>query len=174
MAGYTPINYSTPNDGLGDPLRDMAIKCDTMFSELFNTAVFKVAGKDLSSNDFTDLEQTKLSGIAAGAEVNVQSDLAQDDDTQDDFIKNRDSFFNSVPLVIDVTIGVTFGFPAGTQTFDLPENNSIALLVVINGTVQYRSTAGNAGLTNTYVQNTGSITLNEITENNNYIYIEYK
>jgi hypothetical protein len=36
--------------------------------------VDKVAGKGLSTNDFTDTLKTKLDGIAAGAEVNVNAD----------------------------------------------------------------------------------------------------
>lgn len=36
--------------------------------------VDKVAGKDLSTNDYTTAEKTKLSGIATGAEVNVNPD----------------------------------------------------------------------------------------------------
>lgn len=172
--GYTPIDYSTPNDGLGDALRDAFIKTDNMFSELYAQAVFKVAGKDLSSNDFTDAEQTKLAGIAAGAEVNVQSDLAQEDDTQDDFVKGQSAFFGTDPLILDFTIDVTPGYPAGIQTIPLPASSNLATLVVINGTVQYRSTTGNASLTNTYVSNPGEVILTEITETNNYIYIEYK
>lgn len=38
---------------------------------------------------FTATEQSKLSGIAAGAEVNVQSDWNQSDSTADDYIKNK-------------------------------------------------------------------------------------
>lgn len=48
-----------------------------------------VSGKGLSTNDFTDADVTKLSGIAAGAEVNVQSDWTQSDTSADDFIKNK-------------------------------------------------------------------------------------
>lgn len=51
--------------------------------------VDKVIGKGLSTNDYTDAEQTKLSGIASGAEVNVQSDWNVTDDTSDAFIKNK-------------------------------------------------------------------------------------
>lgn len=51
--------------------------------------VDKETGKGLSSNDYTDAEKNKLSGIAAGAEVNVQSDWQQSDNTKDDFIKNK-------------------------------------------------------------------------------------
>lgn len=51
--------------------------------------VDKVEGKGLSANDFTDTLKTKLDGIAAGAEVNVQSDWAQTDNTADDYIKGK-------------------------------------------------------------------------------------
>lgn len=51
--------------------------------------VDKETGKGLSSNDYTDAEKTKLSGIAAGAEANVQSDWQQSDNTKDDYIKNK-------------------------------------------------------------------------------------
>lgn len=51
--------------------------------------VDKVVGKGLSTNDFTNTLKDKLDGIAAGAEVNVQSDWDQSDNTKDDFIKNK-------------------------------------------------------------------------------------
>lgn len=54
-----------------------------------STKVDKVNGKGLSANDFTDTLKTKLDGIAAGAEVNVQADYAQSDNTADDYIKNK-------------------------------------------------------------------------------------
>jgi hypothetical protein len=39
-----------------------------------NLKVDKVTGKGLSTSDYTDAEKTKLAGIAAGAEVNVNAD----------------------------------------------------------------------------------------------------
>lgn len=42
-----------------------------------------------TDNNFTTAEKTKLSGIEAGAEVNVQSDWSQSDNTADDYIKNK-------------------------------------------------------------------------------------
>jgi len=39
-----------------------------------NGKVDKVAGKGLSTNDYTTAEQTKLAGVATGAEVNVNAD----------------------------------------------------------------------------------------------------
>lgn len=53
--------------------------------------VDKVTGKGLSTNDFTDAEKSKLSGIAEGAEVNVQADWNQATSTADDYIKNKPS-----------------------------------------------------------------------------------
>ena len=46
-------------------------------------------GKGLSTNDFTDTLKSKLDGIEAGAEVNVQPDWEQDDSSADDYIKNK-------------------------------------------------------------------------------------
>lgn len=51
--------------------------------------VDKVSGKGLSTNDYTTTEKNKLSGIAAGAEVNVQPDWDETDSTSDAYIKNK-------------------------------------------------------------------------------------
>lgn len=56
---------------------------------LLSGKVDKVGGKGLSTEDYTTAEKSKLSGIAAGAEVNVQPDWSQADSTADDFIKNK-------------------------------------------------------------------------------------
>ena len=58
--------------------------------------VAKETGKGLSTNDFTSAEKTKLAGIEAGAEKNVQGDWAQNDTTADDHIKNRTHYVESV------------------------------------------------------------------------------
>ena len=44
-----------------------------------------------ATNEFTTAEKTKLSGIEAGAEVNVQANWSQSDSTADDYIKNKPS-----------------------------------------------------------------------------------
>ncbi len=65
---------------IGNPLKTSDLENDSNFvngSELstaLDTKVDKVAGKDLSSNDFTDELKNKLDNIASGAEANVQSD----------------------------------------------------------------------------------------------------
>ena len=48
-----------------------------------------VSGKGLSANDFTDILQTKLNNIAAGAEVNVQSNWNESSNSSDAFIQNK-------------------------------------------------------------------------------------
>lgn len=93
------INTSLPNDGLGDALRDAFNKTEANFTELYNMKVDKVTGKGLSTNDYTDAEKTKLSNIATGAEVNVQSDWNQGDNTQDDFIKNKPTSASGFPYI---------------------------------------------------------------------------
>lgn len=110
-----PIDISSPNDGQGDPLRSAFNSVNLMFEELYEKSVFKEAGKGLSSNDFTTAEQLKLSGIQAGAEVNVQSDLLQEDETADDFVKGKEaSLPGRTPPQIQLYAGVnTFTVPAG-------------------------------------------------------------
>jgi hypothetical protein len=57
----------------------------------------KEEGKGLSTNDYTDADKNKLDGIAANAEVNVQSDWAIQDESSDAFIKNKPT----IPTVPD-------------------------------------------------------------------------
>lgn len=92
----TNFNVGTsPNDGTGEPLRQAFQEQQAMNTELYSTKVDKVTGKGLSTEDFTNDLKVKLSGIAPGAEVNVQPDWNQADNTQDDFIKNKPDLGNS-------------------------------------------------------------------------------
>jgi len=85
------------NDGTGEPLRQAFQEQQAMNTELYATKVDKVVGKELSSNDFTDANVIKLGGIEDGAEVNVQPDWEQSDETADDYIKNKPTeLFSSV------------------------------------------------------------------------------
>lgn len=61
----------------------------TQTDTLLDSKVDKVSGKGLSTEDYTTSEKTKLSGIETGAQVNVQSDWGQTDNTADDYIKNK-------------------------------------------------------------------------------------
>ena len=46
------------------------------------------------TNEFTDAHETKLDGIADGAEVNVQSDWSEVDVSSDAFIQNKPTLFS--------------------------------------------------------------------------------
>lgn len=59
---------------LGEAVKSAWAKVNANFKELYDSLANKVdkeAGKALSSNDYTDAEKTKLSGISAGAQANV-------------------------------------------------------------------------------------------------------
>lgn len=77
----------------------------TTITEEIASKVDKVEGKGLSTNDYTNAEKQKLAGIAAGAEVNVQSDWSQTNSSNDAFIKNKPTklsqFENDVPYATE-------------------------------------------------------------------------
>lgn len=70
--------------------------------------VDKVSGKGLSANDYTTEEKTKLAGIAAGAEVNVQADWGENGTGSDAYIKNKPTklsqFSNDAGFITDADI----------------------------------------------------------------------
>jgi len=116
-------NISTPNDGLGDPLRTAFDNQNEMNTELYTTKVDKVVGKELSSNDFTDAQVVKLAGIEEDAEVNVQADWNQNDDTADDYIKNKPTVAAQLPYKEEfIATGTDFIVPT----------NSIVIFVTLN------------------------------------------
>ena len=83
----TPINATNLNH------MDAGIAANDAAIGTLNTAVQgkvdKVEGKGLSTNDFTDTDALKLAGIEDGAEVNVQADWDEADNTADNYIKNK-------------------------------------------------------------------------------------
>lgn len=78
-----------------DTLRELAdaLGNDPNFATTITTQlgnkVDKVNGKGLSTEDYTSAEKSKLSGIASGAEINVQSDWNESDSSSDAYIKNK-------------------------------------------------------------------------------------
>jgi len=82
------INYSTPNDGLGDTLRTSQVKAESNFNELYANKVDKVIGKVLSDTNYTQAEKDQLAAlVAAGA--NVQSDWNEGNNLLPSFIQNK-------------------------------------------------------------------------------------
>lgn len=86
-----PHNVTKAQIGLGnvDNTSDINKPISTATQTALDNKVNKETGKGLSTNDYTTTEKTKLAGIAEGAEVNVQSDWNQTDNSQDDYIKNK-------------------------------------------------------------------------------------
>lgn len=111
-----------------------------------STKVDKVSGKGLSTNDYTTAEKNKLAGIAAGAEVNVQSNWSQTDSTADDYIKNKPTIPAAVPKTtttpkMDGTaaIGSETKYAAGdhvhpTDTSRAPNNHASTATTYGSGT----------------------------------------
>jgi len=86
-AAYAPIsvtNYTLPTAAAGTlggvkvgtrlSITDGVLSADVQTTDI-SGKVDKVTGKGLSTNDYTTAEQSKLSGIEAGAEVNNISDV---------------------------------------------------------------------------------------------------
>lgn len=91
------INYSFPNDDLGDPLRQAFVKTESNFNELYANKVDKVIGKVLSDTNYTQAEKDQLAALVA-AGGNVQSDWNQGDSGNPAYIKNKPentSYFNN-------------------------------------------------------------------------------
>lgn len=63
----------------------------TTLNTAITNKVDKVAGKGLSTNDFTDEEKAKLLSVEDGAEKNVQSNWSEEDITSAEYIKNKPS-----------------------------------------------------------------------------------
>lgn len=57
-----------------------------------------------TDNNFTNADKTKLAGVEAGAEANVQSDWTENDSSKDSYIRNRPT---SKPLVAGANISIT-------------------------------------------------------------------
>lgn len=109
------INYSQPNDGLGDTLRLMSVKTDANFDELYANKVDKISGKSLSDVNFSAIDKAKLDSINASAKV--QSDVLEGNPLAPAFIKNQKTalsqFDNDIEFIEDVAVSGTYGRKAG-------------------------------------------------------------
>lgn len=74
---------------------------ETLWGLIKSSFVAKDGNKVLSDENYTTDEKTKLAGIAAGAEVNVQSNWEETDTSSDAYIKNKpDALKNPNSLTI--------------------------------------------------------------------------
>ena len=98
----------------------------SLIENITSSKVDKVSGKTLSTNDYTTAEKEKLSGIASGAEVNVQPDWNVTDNTSDAFIKNKPTIGNGTITIKQAGVSKgTFSMnQAGNTTIELTDNNT--------------------------------------------------
>jgi hypothetical protein len=109
------INYSTPNDGLGDTLRTSQVKAESNFNELYANKVDKVVGKELSDTNFTQAEKDKLAGLVEGGQA--QADWEEGNSALPSYIKNKPTdvseFFNDAGYIPDVVDSGIYARSAG-------------------------------------------------------------
>ena len=88
-SSFTSEQWAAIQSGITDTLVGKldALPTNAELTTAITGKVDKVTGKGLSTNDYTTDEKNKLAGIAAGAEVNVQSDWNAT--SGDAFIKNK-------------------------------------------------------------------------------------
>ena len=104
------------------------ITVPTKTSDLTNDSNFiEDANYVHTDNNYTTAEKSKLAGIAAGAEVNVQSDWATSDATFDSYIKNKPTIGNG-----KITIkknGTKLTVFTANQTADVEANITVPTTV---------------------------------------------
>ena len=106
----------------------------------------------------TSAEKTKLSGIAAGAEVNVQSDWAQTTTTADDYIKNK-------PTLATVATSGSYNDLSNKPT--IPTVNNATLTIQKNGTNVQTFTANQS--TNATANITVPTKTSELTNDSSFV-----
>lgn len=122
--------------GLGnvDNTSDASKPISNATQTALNNKVDKIVGKGLSTNDYTSAEKTKLAGIEAGAEVNVQSDWGQGNASSDAFIKNKPtklSEFTNDSGFITTTVNNLTNYYLKTQVDNLIGSVSTISITVV-------------------------------------------
>jgi len=98
---------------------------------------------------FSAADKTKLDGIEANAEVNVQSDWNEEDPESDAFILNK-------PPINSIGVFTTRFTPVG-QVCTLPEG-AVAVSATIDGYFQYKEQVGFEADLNTFTQSGNDVT----------------
>ena len=126
-ADYHPATKKYVDDTVAavDVTEQISGKADkTYVDSKLDTKVDKVSGKQLSANDYTNEDKTKLAGIAAGAEVNVNADWnAESGDAQ---ILNKPTIITEeqVDQKINAAIGSVYRVKGSVANYNaLPAEN---------------------------------------------------
>lgn len=126
-ADYHPATKKYVDDTVAavDVTEQISGKADkTYVDSKLDTKVDKVSGKQLSTNDYTNEDKTKLAGIAAGAEVNVNADWnAESGDAR---ILNKPTIITEeqVDQKINTAIGSVYRVKGSVANYEaLPKDN---------------------------------------------------
>lgn len=126
-ADYHPATKKYVDDTVAavDVTEQISGKADkTYVDSKLDTKVDKVSGKQLSTNDYTNEDKTKLAGIATGAEVNVNADWnAESGDAQ---ILNKPTIITEeqVDQKINTAIGSVYKVKGSVANYEaLPKDN---------------------------------------------------
>lgn len=126
-ADYHPATKKYVDDTVAavDVTEQISGKADkTYVDSKLDTKVDKVSGKQLSTNDYTNEDKTKLAGIAAGAEVNVNADWnAESGDAR---ILNKPTIITEeqVDQKINTAIGSVYKVKGSVANYEaLPKDN---------------------------------------------------
>lgn len=140
-AEYTPITDYSPatkkyvDDTVAavDVTEQISGKADkTYVDSKLDTKVDKVSGKQLSANDYTNDDKTKLAGIAAGAEVNVNADWnAESGDAQ---ILNKPTIITEeqVDQKINAAIGSVYRVKGSVANYNSLPTEDVSIGDVYN------------------------------------------
>lgn len=127
VTDYSPATKKYVDDTVAavDVTEQISGKADKAYVDSkLDTKVDKVSGKQLSTNDYTNDDKTKLAGIAAGAEVNVNADWnAESGDAQ---ILNKPTIITEeqVDQKINAAIGSVYRVKGSVANYNaLPAEN---------------------------------------------------
>ena len=140
------------------PVGDLVAGLQTEITSSSKLASDLVDDTGQTNKFMTSAEKTKLSGIAAGAEVNVQSDWNQTTTTADDYIKNK-------PTLAAVATSGSYNDLSNKPT--IPTVNNATLTIQKNGTTVKTFTA-NAS-TNVTANITVPTKTSDITNDSNFV-----
>jgi hypothetical protein len=134
-ADYHPATKKYVDDTVAavDVTEQISGKADKAYVDSkLDTKVDKVSGKQLSTNDYTNDDKTKLAGIAAGAEVNVNADWnAESGDAQ---ILNKPTIITEeqVDQKINAAIGSVYKVKGSVANYNALPTKDVSIGDVYN------------------------------------------
>ena len=131
LAWYEPS--TTTVEGLSEQMSSLSQTVNTLQQTVstnttnISKKVDKEEGKGLSSNDYTDAEKSKLSGIEAGAQKNVKPDWSAGSGADSEILNKptKLSEFSNDEGFIDNTVSNLVNYYTKTNTYSKDEVNTL-------------------------------------------------